>query len=316
MSTLDAAWHDRALLASVARSYYLQNLSRVEIAEEFGISRFKVARLLVRAREEGIVSIEINDSGVVDESLSQQLQQALGLDHCLVVRSHGDDEAVREQIGSAAAVHLSSTLHEDEVLGVAWGRTLNAAIRQIERLPRLTIVQLTGVIAGDLSSSPVELVRQVSQRSGGDVHAMFAPLLIDDVQVAAGVREHPDISAALGLFPHLTTAFLSVGAWNPPDTQIKPILPLDMLAAAVSGGCEADIAGNLIAADGTLVDAGMQDRCISIRYEQLRRVPRVVAVAGGASKAKAVLAVSRANLITELVTDHVLAERVVKLNNG
>jgi DNA-binding transcriptional regulator LsrR (DeoR family) len=38
------------LIASVARRYYLEGRSKVEIAEELGLSRFKVARLLDTAR--------------------------------------------------------------------------------------------------------------------------------------------------------------------------------------------------------------------------------------------------------------------------
>ena len=39
------------MLAAVARRHYLQNQSKVEIADELGISRFKVARMLESARE-------------------------------------------------------------------------------------------------------------------------------------------------------------------------------------------------------------------------------------------------------------------------
>ncbi|MCW2703257.1 MAG: transcriptional regulator, DeoR family, partial [Blastococcus sp.] len=39
------------LTASIARRYYLDGRSKVEIAEEFGLSRFKVARLLDAARD-------------------------------------------------------------------------------------------------------------------------------------------------------------------------------------------------------------------------------------------------------------------------
>lgn len=303
---------DRALVAAVARAHYLEDLSRVEIAETFGISRFKVARLLARARDEGVVSIEINDWGLPDNVLAERLRAALGLDGCQVIRSHGDDDAIRRQIGASAARLLGDTLHADEVLGVAWGRTLTAATSQLDHLPRLSIVQLTGVVAGDISSSPVEVVRQTSRRSGGAVYPIFAPLFVPDAETAAGLRRHPDIRAALDLFPRLTTALLSVGAWNPPDTQIKDVLPLDALTNALSRGCVADIAGILIKEDGTPVDPEFQERCLNITYEQLRAVPRVIAVAGGAAKADAMRAVARAGLVTELVTDHTLAEAVLE----
>ncbi|MFE7732504.1 hypothetical protein [Microbacterium sp. NPDC057442] len=55
---------DRALMAAVARAHYLEDRSRVDISDALGISRFKVARLLSRAKEEGIVTIEIHDWGL------------------------------------------------------------------------------------------------------------------------------------------------------------------------------------------------------------------------------------------------------------
>jgi len=302
---------DRALIAAVARAYYLEKLPQVEIAERFGISRFKVARLLDRAREDGIVTIEINDWGLPDPVLSERLRDALQLDHCHVVRSHGDDATVRQQIGAAAAAHLSSTLTENEVLGVAWGRTLTATTSQLEQLPRLSIVQLTGFVAGDLDSSPIEVARQAARRSGGKIYPIFAPLIVPDARTAEGLRNHTDIRSAMALFPSISTALLSVGSWNPPNSQIRDVLSADDLVTAISGGCVADIAGILIKEDGTPVSPEFQERCLTISYEQLLIVPRVLAVAGGARKAGAIRAVARAGLVTELVTDHALAVEIL-----
>lgn len=303
---------DRSLMAAVARAHYLQDRSRVDISESLGISRFKVARLLARAREEGLVTIDIHDWGLPDVELGLRLQERLGLAHCQVVRSHGDDETVRRQIGAVAARALGETLREDEVLGVTWGRTLTATAGQLQHLPRLSVVQLTGFVAGDLASSPIEVVRQASQRSGGDVHPIFSPLIVDDRDTAQSLRRHPDIRSAIELFPAVTTALLSVGAWNPPDSQIRDVLAIDDLTNALSKGCIADIAGILIKDDGTLVDPAFQERCVNISYEQLQNVPRVVAVAGGAAKADAIRTVSRVGLITELFTDHTLAEAILE----
>ncbi|GAA1700421.1 sugar-binding domain-containing protein [Microbacterium sediminicola] len=308
---LSGAGDDRALLAAVARAFYLDDKSQVEIANELEISRFKVARLLTRARDEGVVSITINDRGLPDTALAARLGAALGIRSCHVVRSHGDEDAVREQIGATAATLLSDTLAPDEVLGVTWGRTLLATTSQLVHVPRISIVQLTGVVAGDISSSPIEVARQVSRRSGGRVYPIFSPLYVQDRETAVGLRSHPDIGAAMELFPKVTTAVLSVGAWDPPDSQIKDVLPIDALANAIAGGCVADIAGILLKEDGTPVDPTFEERCVNISLDQLKRIPRVIAVAGGSAKADAIRAVARGGLISELVTDHALAEAVL-----
>ncbi|WP_372463748.1 sugar-binding domain-containing protein [Arthrobacter hankyongi] len=151
----------------------------------------------------------------------------------------------------------------------------------------MSIVQLTGFIAGGIGSSPIEVARQASRQSGGDVYPLFAPLFVQDRETAKGLRNHPDIRGAMNVFPAIIAALLSVGAWNPPDTQVRDVLRPDDFEKAVSGGCVADITGILIKEDGTPVDPAFQERCINISYDQLRNVPRVVAVAGGAAKAEA-----------------------------
>jgi DNA-binding transcriptional regulator LsrR (DeoR family) len=73
------------LIASVARRYYLEDKSKVEIAEELGMSRFKVARLLETARASGLVHIEIADPDMIDVDLSARLRDAYDLQHAVVV---------------------------------------------------------------------------------------------------------------------------------------------------------------------------------------------------------------------------------------
>src|SRR3712207_496534 len=60
------------LSASVARRYYLDGRSKTEIADEFGLSRFKVARLIETARATGLVRIEIGHRGLIDVVLRSE----------------------------------------------------------------------------------------------------------------------------------------------------------------------------------------------------------------------------------------------------
>src|ERR687897_213523 len=73
------------LLAAVGRRYFLDGRSKVEIAEEFGFSRFKIARLIDAARESGLVRIEIRHQGEIDVDLSARLRDRYGLQHAVVM---------------------------------------------------------------------------------------------------------------------------------------------------------------------------------------------------------------------------------------
>ena len=71
--------------AHVARLYFEHDVTKREIAQRLGISRFKVARLLDQARNEGIVRVEIQDPVDVDGELSRALERTFGLQLAVVV---------------------------------------------------------------------------------------------------------------------------------------------------------------------------------------------------------------------------------------
>lgn len=123
------------LTATVARRYYLDGATKSEIATELDLSRFKVARLLEQARASGLVRIEFEHGGDFDLDLSQRLQAAHGLRHCIVVDvPDGDDELLRGALGRAAARLLTEIVSADDVLGLAWARSLlsmRSSLRQL-----------------------------------------------------------------------------------------------------------------------------------------------------------------------------------------
>lgn len=310
-AAVDLTVQERSQLLAVARRFYLEDRSKVEIANEFGISRFKVARMLELSRARGLVTITLNDDGAVDSDLSEQLAAHLGLSEVVVVHSNGDPERVRRQVASAGAEHLSSTLRDGEVLGLAWGRTLSALTTELPRLPRMSIVQLTGAAGSDLGQSPVELVRLMAQSSGGSAHPIFAPLVVSSADTARSLRDQPEIARAMDLFADVTTALVSVGSWEPPDSQLYEFLPPQEREALHERGVVAEVSATLLADDGTQLAEDFAERTIAISSGQLRAIPRVLAVAAGEQKTNAVVAVARAGLISGLVTDHALAEKAL-----
>src|SRR3954453_5501490 len=136
------------LMASLARGYFIHGKSKVELAEEFGLSRFKVARLIDDARDSGLVRIEIRHPGEIDVDLSARLQERFGLQHSIVVDTPADDvESLRQHLGRAAAQLLAELIPPQDVLGLAWARAVAAMARALPKLPGTPVVQLTGALA-------------------------------------------------------------------------------------------------------------------------------------------------------------------------
>src|SRR6478752_3085243 len=161
-----------ARAALVARRYYLDERSKVEIADELGLSRFKIARLLETARDSGLVRIEIGHPGLIDVDLAARIMDRLGLEHAVVVDTQDDHaESMRRHLGQVAAELLAEVIGPEDVLGVAWSRAVGAMARALPRLSSVPVVQLTGAIsmpADDHSS--FDVVRDVARAAGGPAY--------------------------------------------------------------------------------------------------------------------------------------------------
>src|ERR1700742_5204601 len=240
------------LAARAARQYYLEGLSKVDIADRLGISRFRVARLLDAARESGMVRIEIGlPGGNLDAGLSAELCSVFGLRHAFVFNLPDDDvPALRQRLGEAAGQALMDIIAPDDVLGMAWARALSGLTAALTRFPPCPIVQLTGAVPQPDGSDLLDLVRGVARVGGGRAHVFYAPMIVADPETAAAIRRQPDVADAFALVPSVTMAMLSIGAWQPGLSTIYDALTPAEREAMAGIGVTTDIGGGVFAATG------------------------------------------------------------------
>lgn len=291
------------LLSAMARRFYLEDASKTELAEEFSMSRFRVARLLKQARDDGVVRIEIHEQNDDRTSLAQDLADHLALRECVVVRAEDEEEPNRRRLAKAAAAFVKQHVRAGDLVGFSWGRTLVAIGEELADLPPCTIIQLTGTVGDDFTQSPIEVIRRIAGRSSVQSVAVYSPLFAASAESAASFRSDPAVQRAQARYADLDLAVLSVGSWDPPITQLASLVSEEDRAELTRQQALAEMAGISIRPDGSIVHAGLDDRRISVSADELARTPRVLAVAGSVDKAAAIAAVARSGLITSLVTD-------------
>ncbi|KGI71236.1 DNA-binding transcriptional regulator [Mycolicibacterium rufum] len=296
--------------AVIARRYYLEGRTRVEIAEEFGLSRFKVARMLEEALESGMVEITIHDPGSIDVDLSAALQKRYGLQHAYAVVAQSKNTADRvEAVAKAMADLLQSILREGDVIGIDCGRTMTRIAPYLQSLPTCDVVQLTG-LAGGLTSNGADLTRRISEVTGGRSWPLYAPYVVADARTAESLASTPPIKDAFANQSRVTCALVSVGGWTPEASQVYTSISEEEAAALYETGVRAETCGLLLDANGTRV-AGLDERRMGITEEGLRAIPTVIAICAGAEKITATRAVLRSGLVSALVTDTEIAAAVL-----
>lgn len=307
--------------AAIARRFYLEGKSKIQIADEFGVSRFKVARVLETALERDLVRIEIRVPAELDAERSDALRARYGLRHAVVVESptEGADTAAEEagadpeNLGEVAADLLGELVTDGDVLGLAWGRSTIHMAAALRQLPPCTVVQLTGVYdAGTADRGSVEAVRRAAEVAGGEAHPLYAPMLLPDSATAAALRSQTGISRAFEYFDKVTVAAVSIGSWEPGVSTVHDMLSDSERAHYSSLGVAAEMSAHLFDAQGRRIGRDLGERCITVEADRLRRIPEVVAIAGGQRKADAIGAVLRSGLVTSLVTDTAAADHLLQ----
>jgi DNA-binding transcriptional regulator LsrR (DeoR family) len=304
------------LTASVARRYYLDGRSKIEIAEEFALSRFKVARLLEVARASGLVKIEISYPGEVDLELSGRLQERFGLTHSVVVDTPDDDiHSLRQHLGIAAAALLTEIVTTDDVLGMGWSRSVSAVAAALTELAPTPVVQLTGALSrADGDDGSVDVVRDVARISGGPAYFFHAPFVVPDPATARALRRQPEVARTFAQFPGVTKAIVGIGRWASAQSTVYDAATERERRALHRQGVSAEVSGVFVTADGDTPPTALNDRMIGVSAAQLRAIDEVVAVPYETVKAPAVRAALRSRLVGSLVTHTSLARALLEMD--
>ncbi len=300
-------------LAHIAREHYINGKSRVEIADETGLSRFKVGRMLEEAVATGIIKFEIVSTPGVDLELSVGLQQRFALEHAIAVDLAVDTDAEAQAgLGAAAADFVGEFVGPNDVLGLTSGRTLNVMARRLETLPCRVVVQLAG-IAGPLQESGLEVIRRLAQLPRVQPWPIYASLVMGDAETAKGTLRQPGTRSAVEMYDHVTVALCAVGSWVPQNSlmMINPAVSEGDRDRLIARGVVGEVAATLVTDTGGVIH-DLDDRCIAITEAQLRAIASRIAIAGGPSKTRAIRAVLGAGLLTGLVTDSFTARRLIE----
>lgn len=294
----------------IARRYYVDDRTRVQIAEEFGLSRFKVARILEDAVASGMVEITVHAPESIDIELSRALVDLFGLKMAFAVRTATVDQQVLwDAVGRITADLLGEIVTDRDVLGVDCGRTLASMTTHLDRIAACDVVQLTGM-AGSVGATSAELVRRITQLSGGRAWSMYAPLLVEDSKTCAALRSSRGIQETFGHHASVTKAVVSVGAWQPGLSQVYDLLTPAESAQWAQRGVVAESCALLLDGDGNRVE-GLDDRRMAVSENVLRGIDQVIAIAAGESKLQAVRAVLKSGLVSSLIVDAGMAAGLV-----
>lgn len=309
---------DLRMIAKIADLYYNRKQRQTEISKHLGIHQSTISRLLKRAEQEGIVQVRLNYPAGFHAELEEGLERKFGLDQAIVVDAADSPSQLLSHLGSASAVHLASTLKRDDVVGFSsWSASLLAMVDAMPttRTDNVTVVQILGGVGNPAAEiHATRLNHRAAQLIGGKPVLLPAPGVASSKEAREVLLADPYVQQAVQLFDKLTVALVGIGTVEPSPLLADSGNAFSEQARAelVALGAVGDMCVRFFDKEGVAVRSPLDERVIGIDLAQLSRVPRVVAVAGGARKAKAIHAALRSGVINVLVTDDQVARAIVE----
>jgi DNA-binding transcriptional regulator LsrR (DeoR family) len=316
--------HDlHRLLYRIGQAYYMEGLNQQQIAARFGLSRPKVSRLLQQARDDKIVNITLVPPTGGLAHLEALLEQRFGLDEVVIVSVSDPKNArvVARELGPPAAGLFMRSVQGNKVVGIAWGATI---LGMVDALPSgactgLTVVQMIGGL-GPVGSDEhsAELVRRAARKLNAQFRLLSAPGIVSSQAALKALKSDPCISETLDLAANADIAVVGLGVLNADSILLRDgrILGENDLRLLERAGAVGDLVLRFMDSEGQMLELEMNKRIVGLSLGQVKRIPRVIGIAGGEQKFGIIHAALKSGILNGLVTDHVTAQRLAECIGG
>lgn len=308
---------DRELAMRAAWLYHAGALTQAEIAVRLGVAPAKAHRLLARAVREGLVRVYVEGAAAGCIALEAALLVRFGLRFCRVVPDLGEPGLPLKGLGKAAGGFLHGALERGEhrLIGVGHGRTLAAMVDHLPRTayPGVRFVSLLGGLPMRSAASPFDVIHRLAERTAAEAYLLPVPFFANTAADRAVLRAQRGVAEAFAMAREASLFIVGIG-----DVSDEAFLAGVGAVTSEEGrelraaGAVGEVLGRFLDRAGRLVGSGLHDRVIALDPREMAG-REVLAVAGGAAKAAAILSVLQSGLLSALITDEPAARRLLDL---
>lgn len=249
-------------------------------------------------------------SGLTD--MEVELQEILKISKIVILPQDSDEiPAVKSHIGKEAARFLENLFSTYKKIAVTGGSTMAAISKEVvgsKADQALQFIAARGGLGEDVLHQANTIAAAFAEKTGGSFKTLYLPDHLSAEAFAMMMKE-PVIKEMMNLYDQVEVIVHGIG--NAEEMAVRRHSPIEEVEKIRLGGAVSEAFGYYFDKNGEIV---YRIRTAGIQLEQVRKTDIVLAVAGGASKAKAILSYSKnAASPTVLITDEGAARKIIEL---
>ena len=307
----------------------LQPVGRRLLAARLNLPEREVRTVAALLKEHGLVSLDAAGMSLTPEAdailpmarlfsrdlrgltkLETGLCERLGVPKvCVVAGDADEDDHVLHEVGRSAAARLRGFLQSGSTLAVTGGSTIHEVAFSVPQGTPMNVmvVPARGGIGRALETQANTVACEIAKRIGGHHRLMHLPDRLDE-QALMEMRKLKEIDETLALLERADVVLHGVGRAD--DMAQKRQLPAAVEAEVLRKGAVAEAYGCYFDRNGKLVYSAST---VARDLGALKPKCAMIAVAAGARKAEAIMAVMKNRPHAMLVIDEGAAKAILAM---
>lgn len=309
----------------VADLYYIKGMTGKEIASTLNISASTVSRLLTKSRSQGIISFSLNEPFADCLNIAEQIRKLYNLKETIVIpiTDPSDPTAARRSVAQEGARYLQRIIDDNDVFGIAWGRTMNYLIQVLNPCLKInnSFVTLHGSVKHCQYSFDVkDLVSRIAMACGGKKFYFTSNALTTSPEELVSILNQKQNRIVKDLFQKITVSMTGCGSLYPEmDSPLLEkkyhYLTEDEYNELKRKGVYGDILLRFFDENGQECDTPLKDRTLSINLDEYKKIPTKIVVAADEKKAHTIRAILRGKLADVIIIDYNLAKKLLEISD-
>ncbi len=306
----------KEMLIAVSEMYYEQNLTQQKIAQKLNISRSLVSKMLIKARNTGVVEVIIHREPTRPyKDIEDSLMEKFKLKYVRVVDDH-NASMEHSNISIEAGIYLLSRLPACKNVIVSSGTTTRDVANSFlttTSFPGVTFLPVSGgvgEIKWDIDSNMI--CGKFAQQCGANYMQIHAPIAVDSKNAKEMLFRQKFIKNVLSKAEKADIALVGIGPKFNRETFQNLYMEDDTDFFANEYQIMGDFCYNFFDKNGKPVDCKWNECLIGLSLDQIRAIPEVICVANSVDKAKNTYIAAKCGLINSLITDVKVAKAVLR----
>ncbi len=303
-------------IVKIASMYYEEGLTQAEIARQRGVSRSLISKILMDAKNEGIVEVIINSENAYTTGLERKLEKQFNLKNAIIIDSFNlSHDEIKKMASQQAALYLKSIVEDYRSIGISWGNSLRGLVDHFPFMnhPDVTVIPLIGGLSDDyFDIQSNQLSYDLARKMRGKAKYLYAPALVSNQMIHEELSNNRAIQSVLEEGRFVELALIGISSLDQ-ETNMRRIgyLSVDDVSELTNKEVVGVINSRFFDKNGVEVEADINQNVLGLSLTDLSKIPLIMTVVYGDRKAEAVKTALENQLINVLVTTDTLAEKLL-----